>query len=290
MRPERWIENNAGRLPGDAGVAFYREHGYFVTGKILPDDILDAALAAVEPFYAGETDHPAPAGASPGWCAADGDRVLRKNDFASFQMDALAALVHHPELGAAAAQLAGEPVRLWMDQLLYKPPDRPDAKTRVGWHTDRRYWRCCTSTDMLTAWIPFGDCSARDGTLMVVDGSHRWPDNADAGDFRSQELDELEQHFVTDGHPVVKVPVELERGQVSFHHCQTLHGSGPNRGARPRIALAVHLQGASNRWCEFVYRMPDGSTHRHDLEHMCRLVGGVPDFADPKLCPQLWPA
>ena len=41
---------------------------------------------------------------------------------------------------------------------------------------------------MLTAWIPFYDASERDGTLMVVDGSHQWPDNADTADFRNQDL------------------------------------------------------------------------------------------------------
>jgi hypothetical protein len=270
-------------------IEFYREHGYYRSDAIIPVELLDSALDAIGRFYAGIADHAAPPGITPGWKPGDSDLALRKNDFASFQVDALAALIRHPPLGEIAAHLVGEPVRLWVDQLLYKPPDQPGVEGNVGWHTDRRYWRCCTSTEMLTAWIPFYDCSEREGTLTVMDRSHQWPDNADSADFRDQDLDSPEDRFVTGSQPVTKVPVELRRGQVSFHHCLTMHGSGPNKSDLPRVALAVHMQPASNRWREFIYRMPDGTTRNHDVEVLCRRRDGVPDYTDPAICPQLWP-
>ena len=281
-------------LPDAADVRFYREHGYYITNRILPDRLLDAALAASERLYRGERDSEPPAGATPGWQPGDGPRVLRKNDFAWLQLTAMAALVRHPLLGAAAARLAGEPVRLWQDQLLCKPSDGREAKANVGWHTDRLYWRCCTSTEMLTAWIPFRDYSATDGTVTFIDGSHRWSDNDDSLDFsefnfRNQDLDRLGGRFDVVQRPIVKVPLDIKRGQVSFHHCKTIHGSGPNRGPLPRTALAVHMQPASNRWCAYEYRMPDGSIRHHDMETLCRKIDGVADFADPALCPMLWP-
>ncbi len=294
MKQTDRITEQAATLPGEEGVRFYRQHGYYITPKILADDVLDAALNAIESFYAGERDRAPPDGAAPGWERRDGSDILRKNDFASIQRDEFAALVRYPLIGATAAALVGEPVRLWVDQLLYKPPDSPEVQGNVGWHTDRQYWQCCTSADMLTAWIPLRDCSATDGTMTVIDGSHRWSDNTDdigfdTLNFRTQSLDGLEQFFDANEHAIVPVPIEMKRGQVSFHHCKTIHGSGPNRSVLPRIALAVHLQGASNRWRKHVYRMPDGSIKQHDLEVICRRQNGVPDYADPAICPLLWP-
>lgn len=276
-------------LPTEEQVRFYREHGWFVTPVILPEALLDAAEAGIARFYAGQVDHPLPAGVSPGWQPEDGADVLRKNDHAWLQVDALAALIRYPLLGATAARLAGRPIRLWQDQLLSKPQDRPGIEANVGWHTDRSYWRCCTSENMLTAWIPFRDLSAADGTLNVIDASHLWPDERRELNFREQDLAGLEARFNSGGRAVVKRPLELRRGQVSFHHCRTMHGSGPNHDPRPRLSLAVHMQDEGNRWAEYEYRLPDGRVVKHDLERLCRLVDGVPDYTDPHFCPQLWP-
>ena len=40
------------------------------------------------------------------------------------------------------------------------------------------------------------------------------------------------------GQEAVQVPAVLRRGQVSFHHNRAIHGSGPNRSARPRRSMA----------------------------------------------------
>ena len=44
MRPSPEVER---LLPGEEEVAFYEEHGYYVTPKVLPDDVIDAADAAI---------------------------------------------------------------------------------------------------------------------------------------------------------------------------------------------------------------------------------------------------
>jgi len=55
------------------------------------------------------------------------------------------------------------------------------------------------------------------------------------------------------------------------------------------MALAVHMQGASNRWRNFDYITPDGAIRKHDVEKLVRKKNGVPDFTDPRICPELWP-
>lgn len=281
-------------LPTDADVARYRETGWYKTGKIFTDDEIDSALAGADELYAGETQDylgvrerlravRAQFVPEPG---TDWGDKLRKNDFASRINTRLGALVQNPLLGAIAARLAGDDVRLWHDQLLLKPQQHGDLKANVGWHTDRGYWKTCTSTNLLTAWIPFHDCDAEMGTITMIDGSLHWPDNTSGLNFFSSDLDGLEAKFNTGGKPVVKIPVELKKGEVSFHHCLTIHGSGPNLSKRPRRSIAVHMQDAVNHYQRFV--KGDGTVASHDLDALCRAgADGTPDYADPLFCPRL---
>ncbi len=280
-------------LPTDAEVARYRETGYYLSRKLFSDDEIYAALAGGDRFYAGAVDD---LGADerlarfPGKFRPKGEYApdaLRKNDYASFQNRELHALVRHPLLGAVAARLAGAPVRLWHDQLLYKPVEPPGGKpANVGWHTDRGYWKTCTSANMLTAWIPFHDCDATMGTITMIEGSQHWPDNTNHLDFFSSDLEGLEAKFVTGGRPVVKVPMNLPKGHVSFHHCLVIHGSGPNKGSHPRRSIAVHLQDEANRYQEYV--RPGGVPARHANDTLVNKDGeGKPDYADPLICPEL---
>lgn len=160
-------------------------------------------------------------------------------------------------------------------------------RENVGWHTDRRYWKSCTSEQMLTVWIPFHDCDEQMGTITMIDRSHLWPDQTDALDFFNHDLAALEKQFHTGGHQVLKVPVALRKGEVSFHHCRTIHGSGPNLTNQPRRALAVHMQDGSNRYREF--RHPDGTLASHNNDRLVRRQeNGFPDYTDPDICPCLW--
>ena len=273
-------------LPTDDDVAAYAEHGYWLSGAIVPDGVLDAAERGMERFYAG--DHDAP---FPGRTRYDdydwqpGQEGLRKNDYAAQQVRELLALATLPIIGAVAARLAGDaPIRLWHDQLLYKPTEQPGAEANVGWHTDRQYWSTCTSTTMLTAWVPFHPCDAETGTITMIDGSHRWEDVGDL-DFFDGRFEGADH--APAGQEAVQVPAVLRRGQVSFHHNRTIHGSGPNRSARPRRSMAIHLQVGENRWQDVAPAPGKEAYHRND--ELAPRVDGVPDYADPRLFPQLWP-
>ena len=275
-------------LPTDDEVRLYRERGFYLSRPLFTDEEVDAAQRGSERFYARDLDEPPfpmPDRWRPTGEYGDG---LRKHDYASFFSLGLSALVRHPLLAAVAARLAGTPqVRLWHDQLLFKPTDNPDRKANVGWHTDRGYWKTCSSPNMLTAWIPFHDCDEEHGTITMIDGSQHWPDNTQTLNFFSSDLEGLEKRFDTGGRPIVKVPMNMTKGQVSFHHCLTIHGSGPNRRPDPRRAIAVHLQDMPNHWQE--YHFPDGRLGHHDNDDLCRKVGGVPDYTDPDICPTLYP-
>lgn len=266
-------------LPGPDDIAFYREHGYWISPVIVPPDVLDAAERGMERFYAGDHDRAVPDLPSTwGWQPSDGD-VLRKNDYSSLRVDELAALVRHPAIGATAAALSGaDGIRLWHDQLLRKPVG---GSARVGWHTDRQYWQSCTSEDMLTAWVGFHDVDEVNGGVSFLPGSHRW--DITGLDFFSQDAEALEASIVAQGFDPTPVVPRMRRGQVSFHHCRTVHGSSANRGTAPRRSLAIHLQPTTNRW-------RPGASHPNDTLVRTDPATDSPDYTDPAIQPLLWPA
>jgi hypothetical protein len=275
-------------LPTDDDVAFYREHGYYVSGKIFSEEEIDDFAFGSERYYAGERDFclPPSVKAFEGWKPEDGES-LRINDYVSLQNTALSELVRHPLIGAIAARLSGSPsIRLWHDQMIYKPVAEVSRETGIGWHTDRAYWMTCASVEMLTAWIPFHDCDETMGTLMVIDESHQWSGDAPIKGFHAKDESGQACNFEIDGRAVKRVPLNLKKGQVSFHHCKTIHGSEPNRSDKPRLSLSVHLQDATNRYRE--HKLPNGETAWHRNDMLCRMDGGRPDYADPDFCPTLW--
>ena len=277
------------RLPTDEELAAYRRDGFLVVRGLVPADVLDAAERGMARFHAGDLDAPFPGRTrydSWDWSPDHGD-VLRKNDYASRMVTDLAALVQWPGIGAFAAALAGTPViRLFHDQLLYKPGGRGDDSGNVGWHTDRQYWSSCTSEEMLTCWVPLHDCTEAVGGVAFVPGSHRWPEQRGL-DFFSPDLATQQAAMTAAGHEVRPVVPDLRRGDVTFHSCRTVHGSGPNRTAAPRRSVAIHLQPDDNR--HGGGRDADGALLYHRNDELVRVVDGLPDYTDPRICPVLWP-
>lgn len=78
--------------------------------------------------------------------------------------------------------------------------------------------------------------------MTFVRGSNRWG-YLDAGDFFGKDhAAQRQQITVPAGQTWSEVPALLDAGGVSFHHCLTYHGSGPNTSQTPRASIAVHLR------------------------------------------------
>ena len=94
-------------LPSQEDVAFYREHGWYISKHILTDEDIQEAIYGSQRHYAGERDAILPvSGGYLDWKPEHGD-VLRQNDYVSLQNDQMRNLVFNPLIGA----IASRPVR-----------------------------------------------------------------------------------------------------------------------------------------------------------------------------------
>jgi hypothetical protein len=242
------------QLPSDEDVAFYRTHGWYIAPKVLSDAVIDEAVRGAERHWAGERDWPLPITEGfKEWKPGDPD-TIRVGEIIALQNREIRSLIEQPMIGAIAARLAGtDEIRLWESELIQKPPQASDPNAAIGWHTDRAYWMTCTSEQMLTALITFHDCPKEMGPLMVVDGSHHWPEleHDRLREFLNPDLIGAEERLVKEQADARKVSMALEKGQVSFHNSLTLHASDFNLSDRPRLSLALHLQDGENRYREY---------------------------------------
>ncbi len=275
-------------LPTDEDVAFYEEHGWYISKKkVIADDIIDEAILGSQKFYEGERDGTIPYSTGyVNWKPGDGDD-LRNNEFVCLQKRELRNLALQPIIGAIAARLARtKEIRLFDDSLVYKAPMSQTGKGIVGWHTDQAYSSNCTSDKMLTAWIPFHDSEVERSPLVIIDGSHKWSGNEDLRYFNSQNMEEIKEKFAHTGKEIVEVPIVMKKGHISFHHGWVIHGSYPNYSNSPRLALALYLQDGDNRYQPF---WNQGREIHHFVDSMCRkLPNGYPDYSDPNICPVVW--
>jgi hypothetical protein len=52
-----------GLLPTEEDVAFYEEHGWYISKKVIPDEMIEEGILGCEKFYRGRTR----CGTSPQW-------------------------------------------------------------------------------------------------------------------------------------------------------------------------------------------------------------------------------
>jgi phytanoyl-CoA hydroxylase len=159
----------------------------------------------------------------------------------------LARLARDPRLAALAAEALGcARVQLLQDSLLYKPAGEGGS---VHWHQDHTYVGFLSPPRVVSlrlALLPEREAS---GCLRVVDGSHRWGPIGDLSALTATRVDSLLPSLSDAQRDAVAAarPVELAPGDVSIHHCLTLHGSGPNRDAGPRKTVILRMFDAACR-------------------------------------------
>lgn len=286
-------------LPTPDDVAFYAEHGWYISKRLFSDHEIDSVVAAADRFYDGERDGAAPVPLKPflDWKPEYGTDKVRMNDHIVFQNDVIRRVALAPIIGAIAAVLAQTvETRLFNSSMAYKPANLAGGAGKVGWHTDHAYWQTCSSRSMLTAWIPLHDSTVELGPVSFIDGSHRWPvDDELARSLRSgktfvtADVDALQHQLQALDHPFEIIPAVMPKGHASFHHCELFHGSLENTAEAPRRNLIVHMQDYGNHYVPAVDAEGNAVSYNSD-QAARRLPNGDPDYSDPELFPTIWRA
>jgi hypothetical protein len=137
-------------------------------------------------------------------------------------------------LGIAEDELDG-----FFTHMIYKPAG---AGRDTPWHQDEAYWdNAAFLAHSLSVWMPLDPVTVESGCMQFIPGSHK-------GDVLRHRYQEGVQPLVLDGNVDLSsaVACPLPAGGATFHHCRTLHYTGPNTSGVQRRAwsLAFHAKPA----------------------------------------------
>jgi ectoine hydroxylase-related dioxygenase (phytanoyl-CoA dioxygenase family) len=185
-----------------------------------------------------------------------GSKVSLKPNLLSTKFDSLIA---DEKVISAVKRAIGENIYVWSSAFFFKGPG--DGKI-VSFHQDNPYWQL-TSDKVVTAWIALTNSSALSGALEVVPGSfkHGLINKLDVNNPRkaylSGEKTTSEEDLLSYKHDLkdflkVNEPlaIELEPGQFSLHHVNTVHGSGKNNSRNERIGFAIRYVASETKHSE----------------------------------------
>ncbi|KAJ7547869.1 hypothetical protein O6H91_08G107500 [Diphasiastrum complanatum] len=124
-----------------------------------------------------------------------------------------------------ANQLLGPDMVFDYDQLLAKPPNKPDAEFK--WHQDLAYWPVTKDTRTASFWLAIDDARVENGCLRFVPGSHLEENLRNHSPLHGdrEKSHTLAAELLESDKPR---PAEIDRGDVTVHHERILHGSGGN--------------------------------------------------------------
>jgi hypothetical protein len=230
------IKRYAPRLPRHARDEF-AETGFFTLARITTDEEVDWLRDVYDALFAGEGGAFVMRDVNVRVDEQRGDRVsqiIRPE----LTLPALRKTLFWRNSRRLAAQLLGiEPER--MDGWGHMVRKAPRDTEHVPWHQDEGYWDPSFDYLGLGVWMPLDPATVESGCMSMIPGSHK-------GGVRT--------HKHTDGDPMVTVivcddvdptqavPRPVEVGGASFHHCRTMHGSGPNRSSQVRRAYINEWQ------------------------------------------------
>ena len=232
-----------------------------VRGAVSRERVAELA-AAVESIEAALP----PAAAGQVWEVAHASRIS----------PAIASHTHDAEIARhAAAALGCARVQLLQDTLLVKAARVGGA---VAWHQDHTYTGYLSPARVVSVRLALTDDDVERGCLEVIDGSHAW---GLLGDVRAltetRVADALGVEAAKWSEHVVRL--ELEPGDLSIHHCLTLHRSAPNASAHPRKTLVTRMFDAE---CSLLReRLPPGAEPHFPVDD----AGRLSDSAFPVLFP-----
>lgn len=105
----------------------------------------------------------------------------------------------------------------------------------VPWHQDNAYF-CQAPPDVVTVWIALDPATKENGAVEYLLGSHHELITHVPSGVRGNSFG------IAGGYPGEgnqRFLGTVDPGDILIHHCQTIHGSQPNRSPGPRLSLVI---------------------------------------------------
>ena len=110
--------------------------------------------------------------------------------------------------------------------------------TIVGWHQDGTYWNL-DSQQVVTAWLALSESNAANGCMRVIPGTQEWSIQPHRDTYSETNVLSRGQEVETEFPEDKALDVVLSPGQMSLHHVNLVHGSGPNMSQQQRTGYAI---------------------------------------------------
>jgi len=178
----------------------------------------------------------------------------------------------HDGVAALACDLLGaRSVQLLQDALLLKQPSALGSS--IALHQDYSYTGYLDSPSSLSVGLALTEATQDSGCLYVVDASHKWGLISGLHVFADELQKDLGNRLSSAQRERVEqatIPLEVRAGDVTIHHCLTLHGSFYNTSNRPRKTIITHLFSGD---CTLVReRLPREVQHRFTTDDQGHLT------------------
>lgn len=262
----------------EAQIAEFREKGFLKVGRVYDDDQTERLRERLFQIMEGKYKHaPELLRNLRGETLEDEKNVVVQIVNIWEADDLFRAHIYNPDICEMACDLIGcDTLRVWHDQIQYKPPRKGGA---TDWHQDHPYWPIIQPADLVSAWVALDDATVENGCMRMVPRSHHW------GAHKGGTIGTLEDGFTPDpdmslippGEKIEAVPCEVKKGECMFHHCLTWHGSPPNTSDKGRPAIAVHYMPGYTRY---------EPTRTHVMERRVEVKPGA--ILKGKFFPAVW--
>ena len=217
-------------------IDFYVQNGYLAYGRILEDGEIECLRQEYDREFARARQE----GSYRNLSVTDGSDREEKRQAAEEMLQIIQMCdrnihfrrhLYNSRILDIVEDLIGPNIMLFHDQALFKPAHTGGP---VYWHQDNAYWKCAPA-NLVSCWLTLDDVDKDNGAMQVLPDSHLRPLRPAPEDSKGPLLD-LGRDLDTSRAVVIALPA----GGCMFHHCQTLHYTGPNLTARQRRAIVVH--------------------------------------------------
>lgn len=226
----------------------FADNGYLIVRNFNSMQRVDEARTRFERLFRGEFE----TGLQPdewNWRCGVSDARLTRQICNGWKADrAIARLVLDERVGEACAELMSWPgTRINQDNVIWKPP----RAKQVGFHQDDTYQEWVDPPSMVTCWMALDATKKEGGTIEYVRHSNHWPLQTKKFTFHApadyhEALKSAAKHLGIKTYTVDSI--EVNAGDVVFHHGKTWHGSGCNHTEKARHTVVSHCMSSNSRF------------------------------------------